>query len=175
MYSVYTITNVVTGNYYIGHTVNLPRRKSQHMSQLRRGVHHCVTLQNAFSPENEENFQFSILEICETLQEALDLEQWHLDNCKSQLYNVSPHAWEGGDVITAHPNREIVTQHIGDARRKQVQSLTVEERKKMYGNAGASNGRWKGAVWNVCPQCNGTKGFYSPVCRECKKLNKLRK
>ena len=36
---IYCITNEKTGKKYIGQTNNLPKRKVQHLSALRNGVH----------------------------------------------------------------------------------------------------------------------------------------
>lgn len=171
MHTVYTIYNKNTAKYYIGRTNNWQRRKSQHFALLRRGNHHCALLQEAYNVEGDDVFVFSVLQHCETLQEALNLEQLHLDTCKEQLYNVSPHAWEGGDVITAHPYRETVKEHIGSAKREQIAQLSKEERQKLYGNFGVANPNYKGGVHLICPQCTGKKSYYATLCKNCKVLH----
>lgn len=55
---IYKIENVVTGQCYIGQTVDLKRRKRTHINQLRNKTHVNLKLQNAWDKYGETNFSF---------------------------------------------------------------------------------------------------------------------
>lgn len=60
---IYTITNKVTGNLYIGESLDIYRRwHDEHIPQLRKNRHYNKELQNDFNKYGEENFSFEILE-----------------------------------------------------------------------------------------------------------------
>jgi group I intron endonuclease len=75
---IYKITNLKTGKFYIGSSVNIERRWYSHKSRLRRGIHSNEHLLNAWNKYGEDCFDFSILH--ETKKEQLlDLEQEIID------------------------------------------------------------------------------------------------
>lgn len=45
---IYEIACVVTNKVYIGQSINIPRRRSEHFSELRRGLHANQHLQHSF-------------------------------------------------------------------------------------------------------------------------------
>ena len=51
----YKITNRETGEIYIGETVNMFARFSQHISMLYNGTHHCIALQESFNKNKDIN------------------------------------------------------------------------------------------------------------------------
>lgn len=60
---IYTITNKVTGELYIGESLDIYRRwHDEHIPQLRKNRHYNKELQQDFSKYGEENFSFEILE-----------------------------------------------------------------------------------------------------------------
>jgi group I intron endonuclease len=65
---VYQILNLVNGKRYIGQSIDLLRRKNDHMSSLRNGKHWNTYLQNSFNKYGEENFLFNILIYCENFE-----------------------------------------------------------------------------------------------------------
>lgn len=63
---IYAITNKVNGKTYIGSTITLPRlRWNTHKSALSRGIHHSYKLQSGWNKYGKENFEFSVLLVCE--------------------------------------------------------------------------------------------------------------
>lgn len=74
MIGVYSIKNKITGEQYIGSSIDLQRRKSEHYSSLRRSSHENKKLQNAFSAYGESNFEYSILQLC-SMEELLATEE----------------------------------------------------------------------------------------------------
>jgi len=88
---IYKITNKVNNKIYIGNTNNFKRRKSQHISSLRKNKHTNIYLQNAWNKHGESNFKFEALEeIIEKLK--LNKEQEYLDRLfpfGDHRYNIS--------------------------------------------------------------------------------------
>lgn len=78
---IYKITNIETGDFYIGQSIHLNRRKSYHFSQLKKDKHRNQHLQNAFNLYGEENFKFEILLYCEpfelTRYEQTLVDKWN--------------------------------------------------------------------------------------------------
>jgi len=61
MIGIYCFTNRVNGNQYIGGSLDLNKRKSNHLSALKRKTHASIILQNAYNKYGQENFDFKIL------------------------------------------------------------------------------------------------------------------
>lgn len=63
---IYSITNTVTGECYVGGSTHLPSRESSHFSTLANGSHPNERLQAAFSKYGSDAFTFKVLEFCNT-------------------------------------------------------------------------------------------------------------
>ena len=55
---IYRITNKVTGQHYIGQTVDINRRKRTHFNSLKRQDHDNPKLQASWNKYGEDNFEF---------------------------------------------------------------------------------------------------------------------
>lgn len=86
MKAIYCIINKITGKRYVGSAVDFYGRKRQHLSHLRRGIHHSPYLQRSWDKYKEENFDFIILETVEKKENLILREQWWIDNTPSE-YN----------------------------------------------------------------------------------------
>lgn len=62
MGAIYKIFNVATDAFYIGSAVNPRRRKWEHWDGLKKNLHHCKALQNAWNEFGEDAFTFEIVE-----------------------------------------------------------------------------------------------------------------
>ena len=85
---IYSITNRVTGDFYVGRTGRLKFRWAVHRSSLRGGYHHCEPLQAAWKEYGESAFEFSVVEVVDDSVDAVHVEQDYLDRLKP-TYNVS--------------------------------------------------------------------------------------
>lgn len=104
---IYQLLNLVNNKRYVGSAVNLKRRNKQHFSDLRKGKHHCIHLQNAFEKYGEENFIFEVLEIVEDKNNLLQWEQWFLDYYDFEsLYNTCPTAGNSLGVVRSEETKE---------------------------------------------------------------------
>lgn len=91
---VYQITNLITGKIYIGSTqMSFIKRLSHHTNRLRCNKHKNTYLQSSFNKHGEDNFEFSILEVCHKINCEIR-EQYYIDstNCldKNVGYNINP-------------------------------------------------------------------------------------
>lgn len=62
---VYCIENLVNHKKYIGSSVNIYRRWSQHKRELNGNYHYNNYLQNAFNKYGKDNFAYFIIEYTE--------------------------------------------------------------------------------------------------------------
>jgi group I intron endonuclease len=85
---IYEILNSVNGHRYIGSTTNTRTRWNRHLSFLRSGNHHSKHLQYAWTKYGEENFIFSVLEVCDS-DNLFAREQFYIDEIHPE-YNMAP-------------------------------------------------------------------------------------
>jgi hypothetical protein len=95
MKGIYSITNKLNGHRYVGSSINISRRKTEHFNLLRKGVHHSQYLQNAWNKYGESMFIFSSLEFVEDISILIEREQWWIDNTPCE-YNASTIAGNSG-------------------------------------------------------------------------------
>lgn len=92
---IYQILNLVTGKFYVGKSVNIPKRWYNHQSQLRRNVSKTPYLQAAWNKYGEENFEFIIIELC-SVNELVEREQYWMDYLRAydreSGYNLNPNS-----------------------------------------------------------------------------------
>ena len=90
---VYQIYNLVNKKSYIGSTKqSFKIRMKHHLNSLKRGDHKNLHLQRAWDKYGEENFEFSILEICDK-KDTYAVEQRYLDERDIEnSYNINPNA-----------------------------------------------------------------------------------
>lgn len=105
---IYKITNKINNKVYIGKSKNIKKRHSEHRNELRKNEHVNNYLQNAWNKYGEENFEFSILEECETDKDLNDREIFFIKEYKSHMrdcgYNLST-GGEGGSLSEETKNK----------------------------------------------------------------------
>lgn len=62
---IYGFRNIATDKWYIGQSINVHKRKTNHLCKLRAGIHYNPHLQSAFVMYGEDAFNFHILQECE--------------------------------------------------------------------------------------------------------------
>ena len=91
---IYAVQNTLTGEQYIGSSIDLPRRMREHRMRLRGGRHTNRVLQSAWTADGEAAFRF--VELMYTKQEDLRaFEQVYLD-LMAPTYNVAAVALPNG-------------------------------------------------------------------------------
>jgi len=101
---IYIITNSETGDCYIGSSINVQQRLTQHRYLLRIGRHHSRLLQDAWSQYGEDAFLFDILEVVPDPSQLITLEQRYLDE-RQPAYNPARIALRNGAGITTSPDK----------------------------------------------------------------------
>lgn len=85
---IYEIYNLITHKKYIGSTINLRVRKSNHFSRLKNGTHNNKHLQYSYNKYGAENFIFNVIEEVEIKQLEIAEQKWIDYYARSgQLYN----------------------------------------------------------------------------------------
>ncbi len=79
-FGIYSITNLVNGNMYIGQTLrSFKERWDAHKRELRANVHHNNCLQGAFNKYGEENLIFQVVHSCDELDNLNKLEVYYIE------------------------------------------------------------------------------------------------
>lgn len=70
---IYYITNIANNKKYIGKTIDIDRRITRHLSDLRANRHHSIKLQRAFNKYGEAAFKIDVQEYPNITEEDLNL------------------------------------------------------------------------------------------------------
>ena len=98
----------------------------EHKSELRRGKHHSIALQNACNKHGFENLEFSVLLICDE-RSLLMYEQLTID-AYAPSYNILPLA---GRRVGFSPNEETRKRMSASAKARKDRKHSPETRKKI--------------------------------------------
>lgn len=124
---IYAITNTTNGKVYVGSAVNISARWREHLSQLRRGIHHSRYLQAAWVKHGEQAFSFSILQEVEKRESLIEEEnRWiaYLDASKRTAgYNLCVTA--GSQLGMKHSDE--ARKRMSEAQKGRVKSVTHQE------------------------------------------------
>lgn len=89
---IYKIINVITGDYYVGSSLNLCNRYKNHINKLNKQNHRNNILNRAWKKYGAEAFVFVVIQGTNLQHEELRiLEQKYLDTLKP-VYNISKRA-----------------------------------------------------------------------------------
>ena len=135
---IYKITNLKNKLIYIGSTVNLYRRKNEHLKELRSNKHHNAHMQNSFNKYGESIFEFTIQDIVFDLESLVEREQFWIDyyksNDKTIGYNIREKAESNVDLVASAETR----QRISNANKGKIISeetkvkLSIANKGKKY-------------------------------------------
>jgi group I intron endonuclease len=84
---IYVITNTITGDRYVGQSINLLGRRAGHFRLLFKGQHTNRSLQDDFSRYGSKAFVWRPLELCPV--ESLCAREVHYTNELGATYNLS--------------------------------------------------------------------------------------
>lgn len=123
---IYRIRNRVNQKSYIGKSVNLHKRKNDHLSDLKGNKHHNTYLQRSWDKYGEENFEFSILERCaeSVLNEK---EVYYISKYKTNNAEFGYNLTDGGDGSQGFKHTEESKRKISEV---QIGKKLSEEHKK---------------------------------------------
>lgn len=92
---IYFIINQVTEERYVGQTTNFNRRKTEHFSKLKQGIHPNPKLQNSFNKYGEENFIINKIQFDDITKQELDEQEIYYIK-KYNSFNNGFNLTEGG-------------------------------------------------------------------------------
>ncbi len=69
---IYKIANIVTGDFYIGSSINIDKRFSRHKSDLKKQKHCNQILQRTCNKYGFDNLQFEIVEHVEVKNKLIE-------------------------------------------------------------------------------------------------------
>ena len=140
---VYKITNILSGRYYIGYSSNINRRFTVHRNKLKQNCHDNIFLQRAYNLDGEDKFIYEIIHICDTKEEAKEIELQYLTDLtiRNIIYNLNFNN-SGGDLLTHHPDKEKIREKILNSCKETLNKMTPEERSQKYGKIGDKNGMY---------------------------------
>lgn len=140
---VYKISNSKSGRYYIGYSVNIEKRFKTHKYKLSNNCHDNIFLQRAYNAYGEECFNYEILHQCKTEEEAKEVELSYLQDLsiRDTIYNLNFNN-SGGDLLSHHPDKDVIREKIKDSQKETLSKMTSEERKIKYGKFGEKNGMY---------------------------------
>lgn len=143
MTDVYTITNTVNGDFYVGSSVNVAARFRTHKRELRAQRHHCQRLQRAWLKYGESSFRFDVVRNCASASEMHDVENdWLAKHYgKPHCYNTGVRAGaaflgrshnEGAKAAlsAAHKGMRYRLGHTNDETHRARQSASMKGIKK---------------------------------------------
>lgn len=113
MPTIYKITNTVTGEIYVGGTVDYATRKSCHKHHLKRKTHHSSLLQKNWNKYGASAFVFEILEHVETRAQLHAREQFWIDQLHPTLNRCPLSSSPKGIKHTKAARRRMSEAHKG--------------------------------------------------------------
>ncbi len=127
MCGVYAIICTITGEMYVGSSVDVRRRWRQHRNMLRKGRSTCTGLQQAWT-EHPEHFSFALLMECAEAR-LHDVEQMWLERLQPALNRDGRAGSALGRRLTAEQREALKKRPQSTARRHQYKGelLTVPE------------------------------------------------
>jgi group I intron endonuclease len=103
---IYCIENIKTCKVYVGQSINIHKRITNHISDLSNKVHVNVHLQRAWNLYGQESFVFSIITTC-TLEDLDNLECYYIEKFQSMniLYGYNLTGGGNRNKITSDETR----------------------------------------------------------------------
>lgn len=139
MFYIYKITNIKNNKFYIGQTINVKSRNYRHFYELKRNKHHSIFLQRSFNKHGVDCFKLEVICCSNNKDDINELEEFLISFAD---YNVSDKA-EGGDLISNHPNRDLIVEKIKNSVIERYNNLTDDDRKLMSEKSkGVNNGMY---------------------------------
>ncbi len=126
------IKNLLTGDFYIGSTINIKERWETHSAKLKYSKHTNKFLQNALNKYGFSYFIFGVIEFCDR-ESLIKREQYYIDNLNPR-YNLNKIAANSGKniIMTKEVRKKLSLSHTGVALSKE-HSKSISEAHKASG------------------------------------------
>ena len=166
---IYKITNIITGDYYIGSASNIRKRFGNHRNDLIANKHHNGHLQNAWNKYGKQAFEFTTILLCD-IDTKLYYEQVLLDNLKPR-YNIAICAQAPGQglICSEETRHKLSEQATGincskETRRRRSEALIGNKLSLGYKHSEETN-------LKISEACKGRLNhqFGTPLSEETKR------
>lgn len=123
--------------YYVGSTINLRKRCTEHIRRLRRSIHTNDELQSLFARHGEQNFEFYTVKQVADLASAVELEGTHIQRLLNEGVKLVNKTMDGkgyskgsntGEPV--HVRRGSVTQPRRAKARQPTSGITPRETRR---------------------------------------------
>lgn len=120
MIGIYSLKNNITGDVYVGQSINLHRRMMEHRCPCSTKGNRLIC--KALKKYGFENFTFSVLEECE--KSELDSKEIFWISKLHASYNMTI----GGRGVAGNVLSDSVRTHLSDCARRQWENMTDEQK-----------------------------------------------
>ncbi len=155
---IYKIICLVNNKYYVGSTVNIIRRETQHFYSLKKGTHHCKPLQMAYNKYGKQNFKFEIIYTFKFIikSEIFEIEQKYIDS-KDSKFNTYMIA---GSPLGSNPGPLSKERRMKISVAKKGKKLSTQHKIKL------SNAAKRGRSFDkpIIAITNGVATEYRSIC-----------
>lgn len=121
---IYLITNVVSGNKYVGSSRNIYDRAHSHRTKLVKGKHENIILQNAVTKHGIDNFTFTLIELCSE-DSLLEREQYWIDKMNPK-YNITRNVIRN---VLSDSSRILISNTL---KTKYIDGMPLQNNKQIY-------------------------------------------
>jgi len=129
-YCVYLIECILDGKKYVGYTSDPDARWIEHQASSRR-KRCCTYLHRALAKHGIENFRFSVIENCVSIDHGLQREIFWIKNLSTFApngYNMT----EGGDGLHGYKHTEETKRKMSELRKgKHLSEFTKQKLSKL--------------------------------------------
>lgn len=109
---IYCIENLVNGKKYIGKSVNISKRWSEHKRALKSNQHYNKHLQKAWNKYGELNFKFSVIKYCNTEEELNNFEMYYINKFNTINSQYGYNITSGGEGAIGYHHTEEIKKYI---------------------------------------------------------------
>lgn len=124
---IYAFTSKVSGFCYIGQSINLARRKRDHLRELGKDSHKSRHLQFTFNKYGPDQIEYSVLEYCDKDELTANEQKWMDIFRPTGLFNVAPAANTQRGMIYGPEVRE----RMSASKRGKVASIETRQKISM--------------------------------------------
>ena len=121
-----------SGDYYIGSSCDIYKRKKRHISHLNNNKHCNIYLQRLYNKHGIDKLKFIIIEEINNTKELKLLEQLYIDTLKPKI-NINKNS-TGGDMILNHPFKE-------EIRKRQIEGTRAISNSKIMKKKRSENAK----------------------------------
>jgi group I intron endonuclease len=156
---IYKIEQIGTDRCYVGSSSDLRKRKTQHLRDLGKGIHHTSFLQRAWTKHGAGAFEFVVIEVCapsSELKMVLMAREQHWIDALKPCFNTCKAAMSTlgfkmpRDIVERHreqiTGRKLSQEHAAFVRKLALGLKRSDETKEKLRQAGLRRGMPQAAI-----------------------------